>query len=151
MTRTPEIHLTGEALDLTALLIGADAHSGASAHFIGRVRGGDGLTGLELLHHPVLTLQAMSRLANDAMSRFSLESLTVAHRYGRMAPGDPIVFIAAGAPHRRAAIDAMTLTIDLLKTAAPFWKREWRGENAVWIEPVEADHDAAARWLEETR
>lgn len=149
--RAPVILLTGEPLDIAGLQHPSPAGSGASAQFIGTVRGGDGLTGLELLHHPVLTRRALERIGETAMARFALDALTIAHRHGRMAPGDPIVFISASAPHRRAAIDAMGFAIDVVKTEAPFWKREWRGPRYDWIEPGEADHDAAARWLEDGR
>ena len=36
--------------------------------------------------------------------------------------------------------------MDRLKTDAPLWKREQRGETKVWIEARDADHGDRARW-----
>ena len=82
------------------------------------------------------------------MQTFGLNSLLIAHRYGRMEIGEPIVFICAAAAHRKAALNAVSFAIDVLKTEAPFWKREWHGQTGLWIEPDAADHAAAEKWLE---
>ena len=63
-----------------------------------------------------------------------------------MAPGERIVFVAAAAPHRSAALEACAYLIDRLKTDAPFWKRETRGGDAAWVEARSADAAAADRW-----
>ena len=152
MSMQPIIRLGGDTLDLKSLnrLVGHDPACGAVATFAGHVRASSDLTALELIHHPVLTERALEQIGATAMTQFSLQALLIAHRYGRMPVGEPIVYIAATAAHRRAALDAVSFTIDVLKTEAPFWKREWRGENAVWIEPTSADQTASEQWMETT-
>lgn len=149
MMRSAHILLTDAPLDPDAaeMRLAAEAAAGAMATFTGRVRGIDGLTALELQHHPVMTRSALNAIGATAMDRFELTSLLIAHRYGRMLIGETIVHIAAAAPHRRAALDAVSYTIDVLKTQAPFWKREWYGDSGKWIEPSIADHAVAAHWL----
>jgi len=61
-------------------------------------------------------------------------------------PGERIVFVAATAAHRGAALEACAYLIDRLKTDAPFWKRETRGAALSWVEARDHDHAAAARW-----
>jgi molybdopterin synthase catalytic subunit len=150
MSMQPIIRLGEEGLDLQSLnkLVDHDPACGAVATFAGHVRANDGLTALEVLHHPVLTERALERIGAAATTQFSLGTLLIAHRYGRMSVGEPIVYIVATAAHRRAALDAVSYTIDVLKTEAPFWKREWRGNNAVWIEPTAADQSASEQWME---
>ena len=63
-----------------------------------------------------------------------------------MRPGDRIVFVGTAAAHRGAALDACAFLIDRLKTDAPFWKRETRGQEARWVEARAADDAAADRW-----
>ena len=147
---TPIIILTDTALDLDALsgMLPIDNRAGASSSFTGYVRAAGALTALELLHHPVMTQQALNHIAETAMQRFKLLGLLLAHRHGRMGIGEPIVHIAAAAPHRRAALDAVSFTIDVLKTQAPFWKREWNKDGYDWVEPRHDDHEKAAQWLE---
>jgi molybdopterin synthase catalytic subunit len=146
----PVIILTDKPLNLAALSaqLPVDARTGATSSFTGYVREGGALTALELLHHPVMTPAALSSIAETALRRFGILGLLVAHRYGRMGIGEPVVHIAAAAPHRRAALDAVSFTIDVLKTQAPFWKREWRDDTYHWVEPGGEDHEKTAQWLE---
>ena len=119
---------------------------GAVATFSGHVRADDGVSILELEHYPGATEAALARIAEDATLRWSLRAATIIHRVGAMAPGDAIVFVAAAAPHRSAALEACAYLIDRLKTDAPFWKRETRPIGADWVEARQADDVAAARW-----
>jgi len=122
----------------------ANPASGGVASFIGLVR--PGVTALELSHYEPLTLPGMKALARAALARSPLDALLVWHRVGLMQPGDPIVLVAAAAQHRRAAIEAVDFTMDHLKAAAWFWKREQRGGKWHWIEPRPEDHADLARW-----
>lgn len=121
--------------------------TGAIASFTGLVRSDDGaVSELWLDHHPTLTEKAIAAIAADARSRFAIAALHITHRVGKVAAGAPIVFVAAGARHRRAAFEAVDYVMDRLKTDVPLWKREQRGDGAVWIEAREADHFDRARW-----
>jgi molybdopterin synthase catalytic subunit len=128
-------------------LVGADADCGAVASFVGQVRGGDGLVALELEHYPGRTERALERIAEAATARWRLQRVRVVHRVGRMSVGEPIVFVAAAAAHRRAALEATSYLIDVLKTQAPFWKKEHCEGFERWVEPTAADAAAAERWL----
>lgn len=140
-------------IDLTAEMEAAEAAgAGAVATFTGLVRAdvdADGTVAvLELEHYPGGTERALEKLAAEAIARWSLAAATIVHRVGPMRPGERIVFVAAAAPHRGAALDACAFLIDRLKTDAPFWKRETRGNAARWVEARGADDVAAARWQE---
>jgi molybdopterin synthase catalytic subunit len=134
-------------IDIATELAGVEeTGAGAVATFTGIVRGDDGVTCLELEHYPGMTEAALCDLAEQAMTRWTLLSAVIVHRVGPMAPGDRVVFIATAASHRHAALDACAYLIDRLKTDAPFWKREYRGEATNWVEARAGDHQAAARW-----
>ncbi|EZP55567.1 MULTISPECIES: molybdenum cofactor biosynthesis protein MoaE [unclassified Sphingomonas] len=142
------IRVTPEAIDIAAemALAEATAGAGAVATFTGLVRADDGVGTLELEHYPGATEAALERVAAQAVARWSLGAATIVHRVGPMAPGARIVFVAAAAPHRAAALDACAYLIDRLKTDAPFWKRETRDGEARWVEARETDDAAASRW-----
>jgi molybdopterin synthase catalytic subunit len=145
------IRITGEPFDSGAELARIAAScpdAGAIASFTGIVRGADGVETLELEHHPRLTAKAVEAIGAAARERFALAGLTIIHRYGRLAPGEPIVFVAAAAAHRRAAFEAVDYLMDRLKTEAPFWKREHGPDGAHWIEPRASDLEDRARWEE---
>ena len=137
-------------IDIGAEMAAVESGTGAVATFTGLVRddadGRGQVATLELEHYPGATEAALRALADEAAARWGLQTATIIHRVGRMAPGDRIVFVAAAAPHRAAALDACAFLIDRLKTEAPFWKRETRGGTATWVEPRGADDAAAARW-----
>ena len=137
-----------EAIDVPAELDRHDAGGhGASASFVGRVRGDEGLTELFLEHHPVLTEAGLAELAHAAADRWALSALTLIHRVGGMAPGETIVLVLASSPHRAEALAACTFLIDRLKTDVMLWKRETLSDGAVrWVEPRAADQERAEGW-----
>ncbi|MBN8807114.1 MAG: molybdenum cofactor biosynthesis protein MoaE [Sphingomonas sp.] len=139
--------VTGEAIDIAAELASLETTGGgAVASFTGLVRDDGGVAELFLEHYPGATEAALARLAEEAVVRWSLMGATVVHRVGGMAPGERIVFVGTAAPHRAAALEACSFLIDRLKTDAPFWKRETRGDAASWVGERGSDHTAAGRW-----
>ncbi|HWK41613.1 MAG TPA: molybdenum cofactor biosynthesis protein MoaE [Croceibacterium sp.] len=138
---------TALAAETTLAQFGA-AHpaAGGIASFLGKVRPDGGVEALELSHYDPLTLPGMDALADEALRRWPLDGVLIRHRVGVMAPGDPIVLVAAASRHRRAAIEAVDFTMDHLKSDAWFWKREKRAGIWSWIEPRGEDHADLARW-----
>ncbi len=117
--------------------------------FIGTVRSTDAdpVACLTLEHYPGMTEAALVRIALDAERRWALLGVTVIHRFGRLLPGEPIVLVLAAAGHREPALAATAFLIDWLKTKAPFWKKEERGDGTTaWVEAREADTTASVRW-----
>lgn len=120
---------------------------GASASFIGRVRGDDDLAELFLEHHPVMTEAGLGGLAHAAADRWKLSALTLVHRVGAMAPGETIVLVIASSAHRAEALAACEFLIDRLKTDVMLWKRETFVDGRVaWVEQRGGDHARAERW-----
>jgi len=120
--------------------------AGGIVSFLGKVRAGEGVEALELRHFAPLTLPGMETLAKDAAARWVLDGLLIIHRSGVMAPGDPIVLVAAAARHRRDAFAAADFAMDHLKGDSWFWKRERANGAWRWIEPRAEDHVDRARW-----
>ncbi len=121
--------------------------SGGVACFIGHVRGDDGLTAMTLEHYPAMTGATLDALADEAMTRWGLDGVTLIHRVGRLEPGDRIVLVATAARHRASALEACAYLIDRLKTDAPFWKKEeFADGRADWVDARAADDAASGRW-----
>lgn len=148
-----DVRLAAEAIDPFGELARFTAdHSAAGGvvSFLGQVRiddlAGDSVEALDLRHYGPLTLPNMETLAAEAMERWPLAGLLVIHRTGEMAPGDPIVLVAAAARHRRDAFAAADFVMDHLKSQSWFWKREKRGGAWEWIEPRSEDFADLKRW-----
>lgn len=126
--------LAAEAAALTA----GRTDVGALLTFTGLVRDHP----LSLEHYPGMTERQLRAVADEACTRWPILGGTVVHRYGDLAPGDPIVLVAVAAAHRAAAFDAASFLMDWLKTRAPFWKRA----GNEWVIAKASDDAAAARW-----
>ena len=125
------------------------ADCGAVVEFTGYVRGGEGsaaVTTLELEHYPGMTERSLQLILEDAAARWPLLAATVVHRVGRLAPGEPIVWVGVGAAHRGEAFAACDFIMDFLKTRAPFWKKEHGPAGSAWVEARSSDDERAARW-----
>ena len=144
------IALTSQPFDPGALLTDfcqGRTETGAIATFTGLARSEAGAaTTLELEAYPGFTEGAIGKIASEALERFGLHDFHIVHRVGQIAPGDPIVFVATAATHRRAAFEACDFLMDYLKSRAPFWKKEIGPDGARWIEPRAQDHADIARW-----
>lgn len=144
-----DVRLLAERFDpATEIAAFAAAHraAGGIESFIGQVRAGEGVEALELTHYAPLTRPGIAALAERAQARWELAGLLIVHRVGVLAPGEPIVLVAAAARHRRDAFAATDFTMDHLKSDAWFWKRERRAGPWQWIEPREQDRADLARW-----
>lgn len=148
------IGLTEKPFDPGALLSEFSrgrAETGAVATFTGIARAEAGGTDrLELEAYPGFTETEIGKIAVAARERFGLNDLMILHRVGVILPGEPIVFVAAAARHRRAAFEACDYLMDYLKSRAPFWKKEHGPDGARWVEPRREDHADIARWEKET-
>ena len=122
---------------------------GALATFTGLVRDlndGAGVSAMTLEHYPGMTEAALEEIVAEAQQRWSVGTLRVIHRYGRLEPGDRIVFVAVTSAHRGDAFAACEFVMDYLKTRAPFWKKEQTPEGERWVEARQTDDHAADRW-----
>ena len=122
---------------------------GAVVSFSGICRGsehGDPVAALTLEHYPGMAEAEIKRHADEAMSRWPLNGLSVVHRVGRIAPGENIVLVVTASQHRQAAFQAAEFLMDYLKANAPFWKREEGATGTSWVEARDHDDAAAARW-----
>ena len=122
------------------------SQDGAVVTFSGLVRDTGGIAAKEIEHYPGMTERALERIAAEAVARWGLSDVLVIHRHGRMVPGEAIMMVATAARHRQAAFEAAEFLMDYLKSRAPFWKKEFRGDGAAWVEAKDSDEVALDRW-----
>ena len=122
---------------------------GAVASFTGIVRPEAGTARVDHLYldwYPGMTEASLDTIANAAVVRFGVTALAIWHRCGRIEAGQPVVFVAAASPHRRAAFEAVDYAMDRLKSEAAFWKREVGPGLDRWVEPNAGDALDLERW-----
>jgi molybdopterin synthase catalytic subunit len=133
--------------ETNAFLAAADG-AGAVVTFTGLVRSDphDPVSALTLECYEELASAEIEKMIEAAVSRFGLLRAQVIHRYGRLAPGEPIVQVLTIAPHREAAFHGAEYLMDYLKTGAPFWKKEETTDGTRWVDARHADDIARDRW-----
>nr|WP_281374801.1 molybdenum cofactor biosynthesis protein MoaE [Aureimonas mangrovi] len=129
--------------------MGADGKAGAVVAFAGHCRDEDGrLSALEIEHYPGMAEREIEAVCQQAAERWELMRVRAVHRFGMIAPGEEIVFVACASRHRQAAFDGASFIMDFMKTRAPFWKREHLedGTTGSWVSARDTDEAAADRW-----
>jgi molybdopterin synthase catalytic subunit len=124
-----------------------DPKVGAVASFVGVVRE----VPMTLEHYAGMTEREITKIVEQARSRWQVMDCTVIHRFGELKPTDQIVLVAVASAHRGDAFAACEFIMDYLKTRAPFWKKEARPEGARWVEARASDDQAAERWAGEAK
>ena len=125
------------------------AKTGALVTFTGLVREfGDNAqqatnTSFLLEYYPGMTESVLEKIEASAHQQWDLQNTCIIHRVGHLKPSDQIVYIGVTSAHRKHAFPACEYMIDLLKTQAPFWKKEGNS----WVEAKESDTAAAKEWL----
>ncbi len=119
-----------------------DPKVGAVASFVGVVRE----VPMTLEHYAGMTEREITKIVEQARSRWQVMDCTVIHRFGELRPTEQIVLVAVASAHRGDAFAACEFIMDYLKTRAPFWKKEQRAEGARWVEARASDDQAAERW-----
>ncbi|KQT88412.1 molybdenum cofactor biosynthesis protein MoaE [Aurantimonas sp. Leaf443] len=148
---SPRVRVTAERIDIAAEIdsMGGGGAAGALVTFCGYCRDEGGrLKALELEHYPGMAERQIATIAARAAARWPLLGALAIHRYGLVAPGEEIVFVACSSVHRGAAFEAASFLMDFMKTRAPFWKREHLVDGTVggWVEAKDTDEAASDRW-----
>jgi molybdopterin synthase catalytic subunit len=138
----------------TAALSRGQGDVGALITFAGICRGdeqGAPIAALVLEHYPGMAEEEINRHVEEAKKRWPLLGVRIAHRVGRVTPGETIVLVAAASTHRQAAFAAAEFLMDYLKTRAPLWKKVERADGTHWVAAREKDDIAADRWKKPSR
>ena len=125
-----------DALDENALKAKLPLNGcGAVVSFLGITRGKEGDADVLRLEFDAWQNQlspVLHRLAEQAIERFGVLAVAMAHRVGSVGPTESIVSIHVGSPHRKEAFQACEWLIDELKKQAPLWKKEVTSEGESW-------------------
>ena len=116
-----------------------DNHSnvGAVSSFIGYVRdlnNNKDVKYIDLEVYNEMAIKELSKIKNNATSKWDLIDCLIIHRYGKLFVSDKIVLVACFAEHRSNSLEACKFIMNYLKKDAPFWKKEYYNEGSNWLE-----------------
>lgn len=116
---------------------------GAIVTFAGVVRGetatDSGARGTDFLNYEAYVEMAekvLAQIGDEIRTRWpKVAAVSIVHRTGRVAIGEPSVIIAVATPHRGdGCFAACEYAIERLKAVAPIWKEENWSDGQVWVE-----------------
>jgi molybdopterin synthase catalytic subunit len=123
-----ELDITTEKIDEAALLQrrkpGGD--KGAVIYFLGVVRGEEAGRPIAALEYEVFTEMARRQfdlIFDQVEKRWPVASIRLVHRAGRVAAGQPSLWVETIAPHREEAFAACQFIITEMKRTVPIWKK----------------------------
>ncbi len=115
---------------------------GAVVNFIGIARPKNksgNIKYIEIEHYPGMTEKKIKEVEIFATRKWSLNKCIIIHRYGKIIPGENIVYIGTASKHRKNAFKACEFIINYLKVNAPFWKMEKQKNKKIYVKSKERD------------
>ena len=132
-----DIKITDNILSITdCFALASDPACGGIASFVGTVRNhtkNKSVTRLEYECYESMAVKEMRKIADKALSLFSVKNIVVHHRTGTLFPGDAAVIIVVSDGHRNAVFDACSYIIENIKQTVPIWKKEIFESGEEWV------------------
>ena len=134
--------VTRDPLDSAALVdLVSDGRFGAVATFLGVVRTPN--KGKEVLHidyegYDAMMESQMRAIAEELRESYGIGGVAIAHRLGRLRPGEASVAVVVSGRHRKETLAACQAGIDRVKERLPVWKYEVTDEGADWVSGTDA-------------
>lgn len=134
----------GEIIDW----LSTSPQDGAIVTFIGKVRSFEKETvSLFLEHYAGMTEKVLTKIIAQARMRWSINKVVVIHRVGEIHANETIVFVGVSSAHRSDSFAATEFIMDLLKSEAPFWKKERTIDGDNWVTTKKSDIYALKKWF----
>ena len=106
---------------------------GGHSIFLGQVRAdeisGKTVTAIEYTCYEEMALEKMHEIRQAIFEKYPITCMHVYHSIGTVKTGDLCLFVFTSAPHRKAAIDACSETVERIKAELPVWGKEFFEEG----------------------
>lgn len=100
------------------------------------------IVAMDLVHYPGMCEKMLADLRAAAEAKFSLHAAAIAHRVGKVFPGDTLVAIITFADHRAESFAALHFLMEAVKSQVPFWKKEWYADGqSRWVDKNTVGYD----------
>jgi molybdopterin synthase catalytic subunit len=112
---------------------------GGHSIFLGQVRAdvidNKKVRAIEYTAYEDLVLESMHSIREQIFEKYTLTCMHVYHSLGTVSAGDICLFVFTSSPHRKAAIEACSETVERIKAELPIWGKElFEDETYQWKE-----------------
>lgn len=101
---------------------------GGHSIFLGQVRadeaGGKKVAAIEYTTYQEMALLKMDEIREAIFARYELTCMHIYHSLGIVEKGEICLFVFTSSKHRKAAIEACSETVELIKSQLPVWGKE---------------------------
>ena len=101
---------------------------GGHSIFLGQVRAdtidNKQVVAVDYTSYEQMAMEQMAAIREMIIEKYSLNCMHVYHSLGKIKTGEVCLFVFTSAPHRKAAIDACSETVERLKAELPIWGQE---------------------------
>ena len=80
-----------------------------------------------------MTEKEFYKICDEAFQKWQPCKIAIAHRIGRLLPGDISLAIAVSTTHRNEAYEVSRFILEKIKHLAPVWKEEFYDDGKKWI------------------
>ena len=110
---------------------------GGHSIFLGQVRAdtieNKQVIAVDYTTYEAMALEQMAAIRETMIEKYSLSCMHVYHSLGKIRSGEICLFVFTSAPHRKAAIEACSETVERLKAELPIWGKEiFEDETYTW-------------------
>src|SRR5690348_15727892 len=112
---------------------------GGHSIFLGQVRAdiidNKKVRAIDYAAYEDLALESMHLIREQIFEKYALTCMHVHHSLGTVQAGEICLFVFTSSPHRKAAIDACSETVERIKAELPIWGKElMEDESYQWKE-----------------
>jgi molybdopterin synthase catalytic subunit len=101
---------------------------GGHSIFLGQVRAdvikGNKVVAIEYTTYEEIALSKMQEIREFIFAKYSLTCMHVYHSLGIIKAGEICLFVFTSSKHRKAATDACSEMVELIKASLPIWGKE---------------------------
>jgi molybdopterin synthase catalytic subunit len=121
---------------ITEKIAAHQSKTGIGGHsiFLGQVRSdiieNKRIVAVDYTSYEQMALEQMDVIREKMIEKYSLTCMHVFHSLGKIRSGEICLFVFTSAPHRKAAIEACSETVERLKAELPIWGKEIFGDGS---------------------
>jgi molybdopterin synthase catalytic subunit len=107
---------------------------GGHSIFLGQVRAdtteNKKVVAIDYTSYEPMAMEQMAAIREMIIEKYSLNCMHVYHSLGNIKTGEICLFVFTSAPHRKAAMEACSETVERLKAELPIWGKEILEDNS---------------------
>jgi molybdopterin synthase catalytic subunit len=107
---------------------------GGHSIFLGQVRAdtieNKKVVAVDYTSYEQMAMEQMAAIREMIIEKYLLNCMHVYHSLGKIKTGEICLFVFTSAQHRKAAMQACSETVELLKTELPIWGKEIFEDNS---------------------